>query len=434
VKVHGWGRYPVVDAELEQPLTVEACRKALSGDDSALIPRGSGCSYGDSALAARILDLSRLNHLLSFDADTGTLCCSAGVTHAEIVRVFLPRGWFLPVTPGTKFITVAGAVASDVHGKNHHVDGTFSKHVSSLQLLLSTGEILTCSPEEHSDLFRATCGGMGLTGVILTVTLRLKRIRSSRILETTCKAARLEQALELFEESRSSTYSVAWIDCMASGRQLGRSLLMLGEHAQTDDLSLPPDKAIPVPIDMPAALLNRHTIGAFNALYFHRVRSARRTRSVLYEPYFYPLDKLHGWNRLYGKPGFLQYQFVLPSEAGVGALKEVLQRIVASGMGSFLAVLKAFGPANENLLSFPMEGYTLALDFKNEPAVFPLLDEIDRRVLDLGGRIYLTKDARMSEYVFKHSYPRWADFEEVRARYHATGRFASLQSRRLGLQ
>jgi decaprenylphospho-beta-D-ribofuranose 2-oxidase len=434
VNVHGWGRYPTIDAQLDRPLTIEACRQILEGSNATLIPRGAGCSYGDSSLAPRIVDLTQLNHLLQFDANTGVLSCSAGVTHADIIRVFLPRGWFLPVTPGTKFVTVGGAVASDVHGKNHHVHGTFSHHVLNIRMMLGNGDIVTCSERENADLFRATCGGMGLTGIILAVTLQLKRVSSNGIVVTTHKAARLEQALDLFEQSRSSTYSVAWIDCMASGKQLGRSLLMLGEHAESGDLTLPPDTALPVPIDLPPGLLNRHTIGAFNALYFHRVRSIRATRTVLYEPYFYPLDKLHRWNRLYGKPGFVQYQFVLPSVAGVNAFKQILQRIVASGMGSFLAVLKVFGAANENLLSFPMEGYTLALDFKNEPAVFPLLDELDQRVLDYGGRVYLTKDSRMSQDTFKRGYALWPQFEEVRSRYGAIGRFASLQSRRLGLQ
>jgi decaprenylphospho-beta-D-ribofuranose 2-oxidase len=434
VNVHGWGRFPTIDAHIDRPLSVEACRQVLESSDAALIPRGAGCSYGDSSLAPRMVDLSSLNHLLQFDDSTGVLSCSAGVTHADIIRVFLPRGWFLPVTPGTKFITVGGAVASDVHGKNHHLHGTFSQHVLSIRMLLGNAEIVTCSQSEHVDLFRATCGGMGLTGIILAVTLRLTRVKSNQIVVTTHKASCLEDALTLFEQNRSSTYSVAWIDCMVSGRQLGRSLLMLGEHAESGGLALPSDKALPVPIDLPPGLLNRHTIGAFNALYFHRVRSARATSTVLYEPYFYPLDKLHGWNRLYGKPGFLQYQFVLPAAAGVAGLKEILQRIVSSGMGSFLAVLKVFGSANENLLSFPTEGYTLALDFKNEPAVFPVLDELDARVLDYGGRVYLTKDSRMSEHAFKQGYARWSQFEEVRSRYAAIGRFASLQSRRLGLQ
>jgi len=417
------------------PLTNTSMSASLkSRGEGGVIARGMGRSYGDSALAPTVLGTAYLNLLSDFDADRGTVRCGAGVTLAELLSVFVPRGWFLPVTPGTKYVSVGGAIASDVHGKNHHLDGCFSEFVDSFQLLLASGDIVTCSRNEHADLFRATCGGMGLTGVILEATLRLKPIRSALIEQTTYKAVNLADALQLFGVHHGAPYSVAWIDCLASGDAMGRSLIMLGEHSESGTLAPQAKRQMSVPVDMPAQLLNRYSIKAFNALYYNRVRDRESRQTIHYEPFFYPLDGLHQWNRLYGKQGFTQYQFVLPKEAGYAGMAAILHRIAASGRGSFLAVLKVFGKRNNNPLSFPIEGYTLALDFKLESGLFELLEELDAMVLDHGGRIYLTKDARMSERTFKRSYPRWEEFETVRARYGALGVFASRQSQRLGME
>lgn len=432
MKIQGWGRYPSVDAEVTWPVSISQCASTLAAADS-LIARGLARAYGDCGLAPRVLDTRYLDHFLDFDAETGWLNCAAGVSLADILRVFVPRGWFPPVTPGTRHVTVGGAIASDVHGKNHHVDGTFGDHVARIELLLGNGERVTVSPTDKPELFHATCGGMGLTGVILSAVLRLKPIRASAMVETTIKAPDLDAVLAAFAEHAAAPYSVAWIDCLARGKALGRSLLMLGEHAGDGPLTVQSDQALPVPFDMPASLLNHATVKAFNTLYYGKASNTRHPRRISYEPFFYPLDRIADWNRLYGKPGFLQYQFVLPGEAGVTGLRKVLDLIAASGRGSFLAVLKVFGKGNDNLLSFPREGYTLALDFKAEPAVFQLLDRLDAVVLDHGGRIYLAKDARMSEATFKAGYPRWREFEAVRGEYHAIGKFASNQSRRLGL-
>ncbi len=432
MRVSGWGRYPWHDAEVVAPTSISALRKSVTSEGS-LIARGLGRSYGDSALAPQIVGLRQLDHFLEFDVSTGRLRCEAGVSLADILLEFVPRGWFVPVTPGTRFVTVGGAVASDVHGKNHHVAGAFSDHVESLDILLGSGEILTIGPTQHSDLFRATCGGMGLTGVILTVTLRLIRIESSRIVETTIKAANLDAAVEVFNENSDSTYSVAWIDCLARGSSLGRSLIMLGEHAADGDLSVKQGGALPIPIDLPSVVMNPLTVRAFNTLYFLKALTLRRTREVPLEPYFYPLDALADWNRLYGSRGFVQYQFVLPLAGGLDGLRRVLERIARSGAGSFLAVLKVFGRGNANFLSFPMEGYTLALDFQVEARTLALLDDLDSIVREHSGRIYLTKDARMSVSTFRSSYPQWEQFESVRSKYHAIGKFSSLQSKRLGL-
>lgn len=431
--IQGWGRYPSVDARVDLPLTVSAlARQVASGD--GVIARGMGRSYGDSALAPHILGTRALSHLLAFDETRGLLRCAAGATLAELLAVFVPRGWFLPVTPGTKFVTLGGAIASDVHGKNHHLDGCFSAFVESLVLVLGDGSRVACSRHERPELFHATCGGMGLTGVIVEAELRLRRVESAYIHQTTYKAANLEEALALFEAHHGTTYSVAWIDCLASGASLGRSLLMIGEHARDRQLVLPAGRPLSVPVDSPALLLNRYTMQAFNSLYYNRVRTAESRQRVSYDSFFYPLDGIHQWNRLYGRQGFLQYQFVVPKAAGLDGLRSILARIAESRRGSFLAVLKAFGPANANLLSFPVEGYTLALDFKRESGLFELLDELDERVLEQGGRLYLTKDARMSEATFKRSYPLWERLQAVREQYHARGTFTSLQARRLGLE
>ena len=359
--------------------------------------------------------------------------CEAGLSLHEILNCIIPKGWFLPVTPGSAYVTVGGAVASDVHGKNHHISGTFGEHVISIDLLLASGEILQISKTHHPELFHATCGGMGLTGVILAVKFKLKAIESSFIDQTTIKVENLEEILHQFDINQGFTYSVAWIDCLARGAQLGRSVLMLGEHSAEGGLKLSAPRKLSVPMDMPSKLLTSHSVAAFNALYYSRAKKAIEQRHISYMNYFYPLDGIQHWNRLYGKQGFIQYQFVLPKEAGLIGMRDILNRISSSGEGSFLAVLKGFGPQNNNYLSFPMEGYTLALDFKAQPSTFDLMKALDPLVVDYGGRMYLAKDALMSEETFKMGYPRWSEFEGVREKYYALGKFASSQSRRLGL-
>ncbi len=431
--IQGWGRYPKIDARVFRPRSSNEC-VMLQHEHAPLIAAGQRRSYGDSSLAEVAVETRYLDQFQAFDSDNGLLRCAAGVTLDEIIRCFLHRGWFLPVTPGTRFVSIGGAIASDVHGKNHHLDGSFSDHVDTIELLLGNGERVTASRSEHRDLFSATCGGMGLTGIILGASLRLKRVPSAFISETTIKAPDLDAVLAAFDEHSARPYSVAWIDCQARGARLGRSLLMLGHHAEEKASTFRERGRPGVPFDMPAALLNRYSVGAFNALYYAQVGAQGRTRTLPLHHYFYPLDGIAHWNRLYGRDGFVQYQFVLPRESGKAGLRLILEQIAGSGEASFLAVLKAFGKGNDHFLSFPREGYTLALDFHRNDRVLGLLDQLDSIVRDHGGRIYLAKDARMSEATFKAGYPRWQAFEEVRARYHAPGRFASLQSKRLGLQ
>jgi decaprenylphospho-beta-D-ribofuranose 2-oxidase len=433
MQISGWGKYPIVEASVCRPQNLRQVRNCL-GEGFSGIARGMGRSYGDSSLAPQVIDALPLDHILAFDSETGIVTCQAGVTLAELLSIFVPKGWFLPVTPGTKFVSVGGAIASDVHGKNHHIDGSFTDHVLELHVMLADGSVVACSPEQNSELFHATCGGMGLTGVILQASFRLKPINSAFINETTYKAPNLETILELFEQYADSTYSVAWIDCSSRGRHMGRSLLMLGEHAREDlECHATGKSLLTLPVELPSATLNRYTIRAFNNLYYHRILRSRRERRIHYEPYFYPLDSINHWNRLYGKQGFTQYQFVLPTEAGRQGLQTILKHIVDSRRGSFLSVLKAFGPENENYISFPKAGYTLALDFKLDTGIFEFLNELDRIVLDYGGRLYLTKDVRMDETLFKQSYPKWQQFQEVRKKTGAMETFNSLQSQRLGI-
>lgn len=432
MEICGWGRYPIAEATVFSPQTKTDCVNIIK--DHCLIARGLGRSYGDSANSSIVLETSYLNHFIQFDIQSGLLTCEAAVSIREILQLTIPKGWFVPVTPGTSYITVGGAIASDVHGKNHHISGTFSQHVSSFDLMLGTGEVVKVSSTGMPDLFRATCGGMGLTGVILSATLQLKPIKSSQMIQTTIKANCLEEVCEKFDETDTSTYSVAWIDCLAKGKKLGRSLLMNGEHAEHGVLEFAKTKVLNIPFDMPSFLLNHYSIKAFNTLYYYNAPDQRRTITLPFEPYFYPLDSISNWNRLYGKKGFIQYQLVLPKVVGMYGLKRIFGAIVDSGKGSFLAVLKKFGASNENYLSFPVDGYTIALDFKMSLDSIKLIGRLDKMVVDMGGRIYLTKDALMSEMSFKSSYPQWEQFEQVREKYGAIGKFASHQSKRLGLQ
>jgi FAD/FMN-containing dehydrogenase len=431
-RLSGWGRYPFVDAECSQPGERAEARAVLS-HGPALIPYGLGRSYGDSALGPRVVQSARLDKFLAFDPATGVLKAQAGVSLDEILRVFVPQGWFVYGTPGTKFVTLGGAVASDVHGKGHHSEGCFSQALVGFNLMLADGEIRHCSPTENAALFHATCGGMGLTGLILDVSVRLKPIRSAFIRQTTYKAASLDQAFEDVEATASAPYSVAWVDCLATGKSLGRSILTVGDFMDDGDLRPHRGPKLSVP-ELPITMAQPWTNRAFNECVYHlNLKSRGDVNRVHYQKFFYPLDVVNDWNRLYGKGGFTQHQFVIPKAAGLKGMRPLLEMIAQSGKGSALAVLKATGPANANLLSFPIEGYSLALDFKLEDGLFDLLDELDARVLGLGGRMYLTKDVHMSAATFQKSYPRWQDFQKIRQDAGAIGRFASLQSQRIGL-
>jgi len=427
-----WGMYPKVPCERITFNTREELSRLIE-TKRTLIPFGNGRSYGDSALNETVVDVRGKDYFIDFDEENGLLHVEAGALLSEILEHFVPRGWFLKVTPGTKLITVGGALASDVHGKNHHVEGCFSESVASFTLMNAEGEVVTCSKETTPDLWRATCGGMGLTGVILTVKLYLKRIGSQYIDQTTVKTKNLKETFEAFEAYGDKPYSVAWIDCLAKGEEMGRSLLMVGEFRNDGDLDyrLKPQKHIP--FNFPGFALNTWSVKAFNRLYYGKVKERITKQRVDIDTFFYPLDAIGHWNRIYGKKGFTQYQFILPKAYSYEGLKEILDTISASGKGSFLAVLKLYGKENENWLSFPMEGYSLALDFKIEKGLFALLDKLDQIVLKYRGRIYLTKDVRVSRETFERGYPNIEKFRAFRKASGSDVKFRSLQSQRVGI-
>ncbi len=432
MKLHGWGRHPVIDATGRTFETTSQAADLISSPGD-WIAHGLGKSYGDSALNSQVLMTRRFDKLLDFDPVRGTVTCESGITLAELIDVFLPKGWFLKVTPGTKLISVGGAIASDVHGKNHHRAGCFSASVKSLTLMLPHGEVATCSPDQNKELFKATCGGMGLTGLVLEATLQLQPVQNAWIRQTVIRCRNLAEVFTAFEAHEKTSYSVAWIDCLAKGDHLGRSVLMVGEHDHQGRRDTPAASQMSVPVECPGFFLNKYSVSAFNYLYYHTHKSSLEDQATTIDAFFYPLDRIEAWNRMYGRRGFTQYQFVLPKAASFKGLQWILNKIAHSGIGSFLAVLKLFGPGNDNYLSFPREGYSLALDFKIQPRLFPLLDELDCMVLDHGGRLYLTKDVRMQPSTFVKGYPRWTAFNEIRNKYGLQDKFNSLQSKRLGL-
>jgi FAD/FMN-containing dehydrogenase len=431
-----WNHYPIVEA---REISFDHGGEIAARLSEPVIAHGNGRCYGDASLSPEVVNTLRFDKILAFDEVHGILTCQSGLLLSDLLQIIVPRGWFLPVTPGTKFITVGGAVASDVHGKNHHVDGSFSRHVLSMSVLTGTGETIVCGPDTSPDLFHATCGGMGLTGIILDVKFRLKRIYTSYISQKQIRARNLDEAMQLFEANSGYTYSVAWIDCLKGGRGFGRSILMLGEHAVQDDVtSHKPLEArekslLTVPFYFPSFVLNGFSVKAFNALYYAKNYKTTMDSVVHYDSFYYPLDSILSWNRIYGKKGFVQYQFVLPLSASKTGLVDIMTRISKRGMGSFLAVLKLFGE-QDDLISFPIKGYTLALDFPIRPGLFEFLDDLDEIVAAYGGRIYLSKDARMKSGIFWKTYPRASEFKDILRRYDPDNRFVSGLSQRLMLK
>lgn len=438
-QIANWGNYPAMESD-ERSFAFDEQLKQVVASEGSFIPRGNGRCYGDASLADRTVSTLKYDKILSFDTQNGVLECQSGITLDQVLEVIVPKGWFLPVTPGTKFITVGGAIASDVHGKNHHVDGCFSHHVHEMDILLASGETVRCTPSLHTDLFEATCGGMGLTGVITRVKFGLKKIETSYIKQKQIKAANLDEVLQLFKDYKDYTYSVAWIDCLQKGKDFGRSILILGEHAtvnelpeskKSDPLKLPRKKQFTFPFNLPWWVLNTFTVKAFNFLYYAKNTRKEINNVVSYEPFFYPLDAILHWNRGYGSKGFVQYQFVVPMHAKQGLI-EIMQKISDAGMGSFLAVLKVFGK-QDSLISFPTEGYTLALDFPVRKGLMEFLDELDEIVLKYGGRLYMSKDARMKPSVLEAGYPRLQQFKNIIRKYNPKNKLRSIQSDRLRL-
>ena len=433
----GWGLYPVVAATVRR---ARYRRDLRDGTETTVLAQGNCRSYGDACLHDSVVSTLPLKHLLSFDAARGLLRAEAGVTIEEIIRFAVPRGFFPPVTPGTKFTTLGGCIAADVHGKNHHADGSIAAFIRNLDMVLADGAAVRCSRRERPDLFWATLGGMGLTGFVYAATVQLKKIGSAYIKQRVIKTADFAETCRVFADTQGQyTYSAAWIDCLKKGRRLGRGLVLLGEHADgveagKDPLQLHAEGKFDVPLFFPGFALNTWSMGLFNCVFYHRQLQHERAGLVHYDPYFYPLDAIHRWNRIYGRKGFLQYQVVVPYRDGEAIMADLLSRIAARGIPSLLTVLKSFGPQSEGLLSFPTAGYTLALDIPlRDRSLIPFLRELNKTVVQAQGRVYLAKDAILESEDFAAMYPHLDQFKAVKRKYDPQHRFRSRLSDRLGI-
>lgn len=416
-----WGNHPPFAQKPEAchwPQEVAAKVLALRDRHGSTLPFGAGLSYGDSCLASsdQVLHTVAMDRFLAADWQAGVLRAQCGITLSEILAQAIPRGWFLPVSPGTKMVTLGGAVANDVHGKNHHRRGTLGCHVRSLGLWRSDAGLMICSPTEHSELFAATIGGMGLTGVILWVELQLVPIASSEIL---CRSQRFENLDEFFALSRQHDaqheFCVSWIDCLASGSRLGRGVYLAGDFAPQGRLAVASARSIAVPFTPPVSVINAVSLRLFNEVYWRRAPARSTVRQMGYDPFFYPLDGVRHWNRLYGPRGFQQYQALIPEASARDGIAALLKAIAASGCGSFLAVLKRCGDLRSpGLMSFPGPGTTLALDFPNAVGLPMLFGRLDAMVREVGGRLYPAKDAHMSAEDFQGAYPQWVQLQALR--------------------
>ncbi|MEI7592687.1 MAG: FAD-binding oxidoreductase [Actinomycetes bacterium] len=443
--LNGWGGTSPSAGYVHRPTSAIDLRHALVDSTSrGSIARGLGRSYGDNAQNAggRIIDTTGVSDFY-LDEATGVVRASAGATLDAIMRELIPRGFFVPVTPGTRFVTVGGAVAADIHGKNHHRAGSFGDHVLAIELALVGGSLVEISPTEQSDLFWATLGGMGLTGLIVSVTFQCPRIETSQVMVDTDRAPNLDAVMELMETGDDNyDYSVAWIDLLARGAKLGRSILTRGRFAHRDEVptrtdadarSFDPSVLVSAPRFIPSGLLNQWSIRAFNEVWFRKAPHLRRDELQSISTFFHPLDLVDHWNRIYGRRGFIQWQYAVP----VGAEETVRRTVDAlstSGCTSFLAVLKRFGPSNAGPLSFPIPGWTLALDIPTgAPGLTDLLDRLDEQIVEAGGRIYLPKDSRLRPELVQAMYPRLDEWRAIRNRVDPDQQLQSDLSRRLNL-
>ncbi len=445
LSLSGWGNHPRSECEVYRPASVAALHSAVAGrDQGSLIARGLGRAYGDAAVNAdqEVALMTGMNRFLGFDPSEAILDCEAGVSLGEIMAVFLPRGWFLPTTPGTKFVTIGGAIAADVHGKDHHRVGSFGNFVVDLQLLTTSGEVLTCSPSQNGDVFWATVGGMGLTGVILSARLRLDRVDTAYCNVTYHKTKDLDESLDFFESTEEKyRYSVAWTDCSAAGSRLGRSVVMAANRAdlaalpdrlQANPLCVPAKRQWMFPFRFPGFAINNWSVKAFNTLYYSRNRN--RTEIVDYDSYFYPLDAIGQWNRVYGRRGFAQYQALFPLETARRGLVELLGTLAQWRLPGALAVLKKTGPANDGMLSYLRPGITMAIDVPNRgESLRQAARSMDAILLKHGGRLYLAKDSLAEAGTIYQMYDRLDEFRAAKEKVDPQGRFDSSLARRLEL-
>ena len=422
-QILSWGRYPHSPQNLKSmywPEEVSSSIKNIHEDGlKTTLAYGKGRSYGDSCLADsdHILCMSDIDRVLGFNQNTGVISVQSGLTIDRLISIVLPRGWFMPVTPGTKYVTLGGAVANDIHGKNHHMVGTFGRYIKKIILYRSCEGVIECSPTRHAALFKATIGGLGLTGIILSVEFQLKKIASNAIHQQTERFTSLDEYFELSKlHDPNNEYAVAWLDCIAKGKNFGRGHYITGTHSKEGSLDVIEDGKLNVPFDLPFSLINASSLRIFNEIYFHKQFKKISYESIDYNKFFYPLDSIGHWNRIYGRNGFQQYQCVIPKKDQKIILKNVMKEISKTNTGSFLAVLKTFGKLKSpGLISFPMEGTTLALDFPQKYVEDKkLFGRLDSLVDEAGGRLYPAKDAHMSKEHFKRAYPDWIGLEKIR--------------------
>lgn len=438
MNLSGWGRFGRFDCRVLRSEKISQFENSIQNAvGETLIARGYGRSYGDAAVnqAGVTLLTERLDRILAFDEDTGLLTAEPGVSLETLLSVFITRGWMVPVVPGTKFVSLGGAVAADIHGKNHHREGSFSKHLRSFKLIDGQMQKHICSREENPDFFWATVGGMGLTGLVSEVQLQLQRIPSSRIKMVALPAKNLPELIEAFaEHEQNHHFSVAWLDCLAGGSSLGRGILLLGDFAEEGDFRWNRKAPLSVPFQAPNFLLNHISMGLFNELYYRLPRP--ETQIVDADKFFFPLDRFSNWNYMYGPRGFIQYQCLLSGPNATKGLEQILKLCQSERMPSYFAVLKRFAKAEQHehaSLSFPDEGYTLAIDFPGSSRLADLCHKLDQIVIEHAGRIYLAKDSMMNPETFAQMYPQAQQWQEICHRLASPKVFSSNLSRRLGL-
>jgi decaprenylphospho-beta-D-ribofuranose 2-oxidase len=445
-KLSGWGRTEPTVAEVAEPRSADEVAALVKGVPAAgVIARGLGRSYNNAAQndGGLVISTAAMTDVLSFDRASGIVTCEAGVSLEQLMVRLLPSGWFVPVSPGTRQVTVGGAIAADVHGKNHHAAGSFARHVLSFDLLTADGGVRTVTPQSDEELFWGTAGGMGLTGIILRATVQMKKVDTSRLIVDTVRTADIDETMAYLASTDDDyDYTVAWTDCLATRGSLGRSVITSGDFATIGELryrdrgkplAFKPSALIGAPPVFASWLINARTVALLNEAWFRKAPRRRTGEIQTIGQFFHPLDGIRNWNRVYGPAGFVQYQYVVPLEADAVVWRS-LERISALRAPSFVTVLKRFGEGDPGMLSFPMPGWTLALDFPSRtPWLRPLLSELDEMVLEAGGRLYLAKDSRIPAELMPAMYPRYAEFRRLRAKVDPAGVFASDLSRRLDL-
>ncbi len=414
-----WGRYPLYAADIKPLHWQGDFPRVIDGVHHGALAVGMGRSYGDSCLLQNgtLMPTTSMNRLLDFDMETGILTAEAGITLAQILDFCVPRGFFLPVSPGTKYVTLGGAIANDIHGKNHEAAGSFGCHVPAFELVRSDGTRLHCTPTENPDFYAATIGGLGLTGVITWAQLRMKPIVSRVIDYEGIQFHGIDEFLAIKKQYSQVEYTVAWLDCVSTGKNFARGVFMLGDHSKVPgELKPSPKPKLVFPMEAPGFMLNKLTISAFNTVFFHKQLKAHVKTTQDYEPFFYPLDAVLKWNKMYGKRGLVQFQFAIPWEHAEEGTIAILKEITKSGLASFLAVLKTFGDVpSVGMMSFPLPGFMFALDFPIKPGItFPLMERLGDMTRDYGGRLYPAKDACMTPSQFQTYYPQWERFSRFK--------------------